>query len=108
MPFTKKAKDYLLKAICGKDFVPQGLVEINRYFRLYGPIHFDFIKEGDAIVGVSKDFKFGSIVTSGKNLKELDKNIKDAILTSFEIPSSYAKEAHIKNFNEQQKEYALA
>jgi len=90
MPFAKQAKDYLLKAICGKDFVPQGLVEINRYFRIYGPIQFDFKKEGDVTVGISQNFQYGSIITSGKNAVELDKNIKDAILTSFEIPSSYA------------------
>lgn len=108
MPFTKKAKDYLLKAISGKDFAPQGLVDINKYFRLYGPINFEFKKESDAIVGISTNFRFGSIVTSGKDIKELDKNIKDAILTSFEIPSSYAKEANIKNINEHNQEYALA
>lgn len=107
MPFVKKAKDYLLKAISGKDFSPHGLVEINRYFRIYGPISFDFKKEGDVIVGISQNFKYGSIVTSGRNLEELDKNIKDAILTSFEIPSSYSKEANIKNINEH-KIYALA
>ena len=108
MSFTKKIKDCLLKAISGKDFSPQGLVEINRYFRLYGSIHFDLKKEGDVIIGVSKDFKLGSIITSGRNSKELDKNIKDAILTSFEVPSSYAKEVAIKNLNEHNQEYALA
>lgn len=107
MPFAKKAKDYLLKVISGKDFAPQGLVEINRYFRIYGPISFDFKKEDGAIVGMSQNFKYGSIITSGKNFEELDRNIKDAILTSFEIPSSYSKEANIKNINEH-KMYALA
>lgn len=107
MPFAKKAKDYLLKAISGKDFVPHGLVEINRYFRIYGPINFDFKKENGVIIGISQNFHYGSIITSGKNLEELDKNIKDAILTSFKIPSSYSKEANIKNVNEH-KIYALA
>lgn len=107
MPFAKKTKDYLLKAISGKDFAPQGLVEINRYFRIYGPINFDFKKEDGVIVGISQNFKYGSIITSGKNFEELDKNIKDAILSSFEIPSSYSKEANIKNINEH-KMYALA
>ena len=107
MPFTKRAKDYVLKFISGKEFVPQGLVEINRYFRLNDPINFEFKKEDNAIIGISKNFRFGSIVTSGKNLEELDKNIKDAILASFEIPSSYAKEANIKNTNERHQEYAL-
>jgi hypothetical protein len=107
MSLTKKTKDYLVKFISGKDFVPNGLVEINRYFRHYGPINFEFKHEGGVIIGISQNFQYGSIVTSGKDFKELDKNIKDAILTSFEVPSSYAKEADIKNINEH-KAYALA
>lgn len=107
MSLTKKTKDYLVKFISGKDFVPNGLVEINRYFRLYGPINFEFKHEGGAIIGISQNFQYGSIITSGRNFEELDKNIKDAILTSFEVPSSYAKEANIKNINEH-KAYALA
>jgi hypothetical protein len=107
MPFAKKAKDYLLKAISGKDFAPQGLVEINKYFRLYDPISFESKQEGDVIVGISQNFQYGSIITSGRTPEELDQNIKDAILTSFEVPSSYAKEANIKNLKEHNA-YALA
>ncbi len=107
MSLTKKTKDYLVKLISGKDFVPNGLVEINRYFRLYGPINFEFKHEGGTIIGISQNFQYGSIITSGKNLEELDRNIKDAILTSFEVPSSYAKEANIKNLNEHTA-YAIA
>jgi hypothetical protein len=109
MPFTKRAKDYALKILNGKDLVPYGLVEINRYFRFYGPIQFEYKHEGGVIIAISQNFQCGSIITSGRNEKELDKNIKDAILTSFEIPSSYAKEANIKNLNENKhKAYAIA
>ena len=109
MSFTKRTKDQILKFLSGKEFSPHGLVEINRYFRLYGPINFDFKKEGEIIVGISKDFQYGSIITSGKDLAELDKNIKDAILTSFEIPSAYSKEANILNLSQNQHQsYALA
>ena len=109
MPFTKRARDYVLKALWGKDFAPNGLVEIQKYFRLYGPIEFEFKKEGNLIIAISRNFQYGSIITSGKNPEELDRNIKDAILTSFEIPSSYAKEAAIKNSNENKHQfYAIA
>ena len=109
MSFIKRSKDQLAKILNGKDVVPQGLVEINRYFRLYGPIQFEFKQSGGAIVAVSKNFQYGSIVTSGKDPKELDKNIKDAILTSFEVPSAYAVEANIQRENEKKSHsYALA
>lgn len=109
MSFSKRAKDYILKLISGKDFFPHGLVEINRYFRLYGPIHFEYKHENGIIIAISQNFRHGSIITSGKDEKELDKNIRDAILTSFEIPSSYFKEANIINLKENKhKAYALA
>jgi len=107
MPLGKRFRDHILKAFYGKGFVPNGLVEINRYFRFHGPITFDFKHEDGRIIGISTNFKYGSIVTHGKDLVELDKNIKDAILTSFEIPSSYSKEAAIKNMNEH-RQYAIA
>jgi len=47
------------------------------------------------IVAVSENFRYGSIVTFAEDEKRLDDKIKDAILTSFGIPSSYAKEAGI-------------
>ncbi len=92
----------------GSSIVPRGLFELNQYFRIHGPISFNFKTEGDEIIAVSTNFIYGSIVTSGKGQKELDENIKDAILTSFEIPSSYAKEAKIYKVSEARKEYALA
>jgi hypothetical protein len=70
-------------------------------------MHFDYKKEGDITIAISKDFRCGSIITSGKNSEELDRNIKDAILTSFEVPSSFAKEANIINTGKD-KQYALA
>ena len=87
MSLTKQAKDYVVKLLNGKDFVPAGLVEINRYFRLYEPVRFDFKQENGTIIAISQNFRYGSIITSGRNEQELDKNIKDAILTSFSIPS---------------------
>ncbi len=109
MPFAKRAKDYILKFISGKEFVPHGLVEINRYFRFYEPIEFEYKQEGDITIAISQNFQHGSIITSGKNPKELDKNIRDAILTSFEIPSSYSKETKLINLRENKhKAYAIA
>ncbi len=59
-------------------------------------------------VSVSTNFKYGSIIAHGKNDKELDNNIKDAILTSFEVPSSYKKEAAIMREGERRDSYVLA
>lgn len=87
---------------------PQGLVELNRYFRYYKPINFKYEHKDGLIVAISTNFQYGSIITSGKDEAELDKNIKDAILTSFEIPSSYAKEASIQNEKDRQGNYAAA
>ena len=106
MSLVKKTKDQLLKLLYGKDFVPRGLFELDQYFRMNGPMHFDYKKEGDITVAISKNFRHGSIVTSGKNKEELDRNIKDAILTSFCVPSSYSKEARIVNTGKD-KQYAL-
>lgn len=107
MTLIKKTKDQLLKLLYGDDFVPRGLFELDQYFRTNGAIHFDFKKEGELTIAISNDFRYGSIITSGRNSEELDKNIKDAILTSFEVPSSYAKEANIINTGKD-KQYALA
>lgn len=107
MSVKKIAKDYLLKKLWGQDSVPQGLYDLSEYFRHYGPIRFNHKVENDGcIVAVSEDFVYGSIVTHGKNDKELEANIKDAILTSFDIPSSYAAEASIAKVGENR--YALA
>ena len=108
MHIFKKMKDSFIKFILGSKTVPQGLFELSQYCRMFGGIHFDYKKEGGEIIAISSGFKLGSIVTSGKNEKELDKNIKDAILTFFEIPSSYRKEAKICKVGDGQREYAIA
>jgi len=108
MSIIKQLKDRIGKAMLGANTVPRELFELVNYFRLNDAIKFEFNEEGDEIVAVSKNFRFGSIVTSGRNEKELDENIKDAILTAFDLPSAYKKEASVYNKNSKQKEYALA
>lgn len=108
MSILKKTKDQLLKFALGSATVPRGLFELDQYFRLHDPINFQYEKKDGLIIALSTNFRYGSIVTSGRNEGELDKNIKDAILTSFEIPSSYAKEAKIHKVGDGRKEYALA
>lgn len=108
MKLSKVVKDYIIRQAFGKDSIPRGLYELSEYMRHNKAIVFDFHKEDGIITAVSKDFRFGSIITHARNEEELDKNIKDAILTSFEIPSSYKREANIKRVGEQVKEYALA
>ena len=89
--------------------VPSGLYDLSEYFRLYHSIQFDnHISEDGHIVATSTNFKYGSIITSAADPKELDSKIKDAILTSFEIPSSHAQEASIQKVGERSTEYALA
>ncbi len=88
MSLLKKTKNIILRGIFGASVVPRGLFELNQYFRIYHSIDFDFKRTEDGLVAISKNFKYGSIITSGRDEKELDRNIKDAILTSFEIPSS--------------------
>lgn len=106
MSIIKKLQDNLIKLLFGNIAVPRGLYEMNRYFKNNGSIEFKYAEKDNLIVATSTNFRYGSIITSGKNKKELDQNIKDAILTSFEIPSSYSKEAGIHKVGE--KEYAFA
>lgn len=109
MGFFKMIKDQLIKAILGKSAVPRGLFELGQYFRHHGPITFKYEQGEDGrIIAISENFRFGSIVTSGKDKEELDKNIKDAILTSFDIPSSFKDEAGIYKIGDAQEKYALA
>ena len=108
MAITKKIKDQLIRLLNGKDGVPRGLFEMDKYFRLYGPIRFEDKHKGDRIVAVSVNFNQGTIITSGDNKEDLDNNIKDAILTAFEIPSSYASEARVHKLDDKQGEYAIA
>ncbi len=108
MNLLKVTKDKAIKALLGKATVPSGLYELNKYFRQYGPIEFKHHKDDGLIISVSTNFKYGSIIAHGRNLEELDKNVRDAILTSFEVPSSYKKEAAIVKEGERQNAYALA
>lgn len=95
MSIFKVLKDQIHKALLGKNSVPRELFDLAQYFVLHGPIHFEFKQEGDVIVAVSTNYRLGSIVTSGKTREELDQNIRDAILTSFDVPSAYAPEANV-------------
>ena len=112
MNVLKVIKDYIGKAILslfiGGKTVPRELLELSDYFRHYGVIHFDFKQEGNKTIAISSDFRHGSIVTTGTSREELDRNVKDAILTSFDLPSAYQQEADIKRVGEKAGEYALA
>lgn len=86
---------------------PRGLVDLNYYFRAYGKIIFRLEEQEDgSVVAMSQNFRYGSIITQAASRSELDEKVKDAILTAFEVPSSYAKEAGVQCVGE--KEYAFA
>ena len=114
MAILKVTKDYLSKGtfrlitkyFLGKEYIPVGLYELSEYFRNHGAINFESHQEDGEYVAVSTNFIFGSIITYGKDKKQLDANIKDAILTSFDVPSSYSQEASIVKVDEEK--YALA
>jgi len=108
MKFSKVLRDHLLKALNGPKVVPVGLVELQRYFRNYGPIKFNHHREDGELIAVSENFRYGSIMTAGKTDEELDRHIKDAILTSFEVPSAYAKEANLVREGKEAHRYAAA
>lgn len=96
MSVVKIAFDRLLRAVRGKGYVPTGLFELSQYFRQFGSIKFKFSQEHGRLIAISENYRYGSIITSGGTPEELDTNIKDAILTSFSVPSSYAKEAKVR------------
>lgn len=107
MSLYKQTKDQLIKFMLGKASVPSGLSELNHYFRVYGPIHFRHeIQDDGAIVAISDNFRYGTIITSAQSVDQLDEKVRDAILTAFDVPSSYAKEAAIKRTDA--PEYAFA
>lgn len=110
MSLLKQSKDQLLKFLNGPKYVPSGLFELSKYFYSYGPIKFDYKKEGDSWIGISNDFRFGKIISSGRDQEELESNIKDAILTSFDVPSSYIKESGVQKLGNRgtEKAYAIA
>lgn len=107
MSLYKEAKDQVIKFMFGTTSVPIGLSDLHNYFRIYQPINFRVEKQEDgSLVAVSENFRYGSIIAHAKNPNELSEKIKDAILTAFEVPSSYAKEAAVHRTDE--KEYAFA
>ena len=107
MSLYKQAKDQFIRVMLGKNSVPSGLVELNRYFRYNDPIIFRYEKQEDgSIIAISDNFRHGSIITHAERQEELDEKIKDAILTAFEVPSSYAKEAGVHRVGD--KEYVFA
>ncbi|MEK7103492.1 MAG: hypothetical protein AAB870_04060 [Patescibacteria group bacterium] len=115
MAIIKVTKDYIARILqetadrlAGIPHVPKSLYELVQYFRREGPINFTYHQEEGVLVAVSTNFRYGSIVTSGKNSSELDTNIKDAILASFDLPSAYAKKVQLYKVGEQKTEYALA
>lgn len=107
MSLYKQTKDKIIRFMLGSQAVPSGLSELHRYFRVYGPINFRFEKQEDgSFVAISDNFRYGSIITRAGTIKDLDEKIKDAILTVFEVPSSYAKEADVRKM--ESREYAFA
>lgn len=104
----KSIKDTLIKYFSGSHLLPEEILAASEYFRHFGPIKFEYKKENNLIIATSTNFQWGTIVTSGHNLRELDRNIKDAILTAFSVPSTYADKLQIHNVDERQKKYALA
>lgn len=107
MSLYKQTKDQLIKLLLGKASVPSGLSDLHHYFRTYEPINFRTEKQEDgSIVAISENFQYGSIITHAQDTNELNEKIKDAILTAFDVPSSYAQEAAIRRTDE--KEYAFA
>jgi hypothetical protein len=99
----KQLKDRAARLILGGDTVPSGLAELHHYFRTYEPIHFKYEKQDDgSLVAVSDNFRYGSIITRATRQEELDEKIADAILTTFEVPSSYAKDAAVHRVDRQQ------
>lgn len=107
MSIFKTVKDNISKFLMNKNYIPKEIFDMKDYFRCNGPINFEIKKENNLFIAISKDFRCGSIVTEANTIEDLDKNIKDAILTSFDIPSSYAKEANIINTKDN-KVYATA
>ena len=102
-------KDFVIRALMPKGVVPEGLVELFRYGKSYGPIKFNFSRGQDGSwIAESENFRHGVIITSAENMEALDRNIKDAILTAFDIPSSYARAAKIVREGEKKSEYAVA
>jgi len=110
MQYSKKIKDNLFKIlfqISYKNFVPKSVFDVHEYFRIYPAIQFMYKKEHGKYIAISENFRYGSIITSAETIEQLEKEIEDAILTAFEVPSSYAKEVKIHKIGNQERKYAL-
>lgn len=108
MTIAKQIKDGIIKFFWEGNMVPLELFELSQYFRNNGAINFDFKKDSDGIVAISNNFRQGKIIASAKTENDLDENIKDAILTAFEVPSSYRKEAGVHKVGKEDHSYAFA
>lgn len=108
MSIIKEVKDKLIKVLYGKGSVPRGLVELNEYFRLYDDINFEVKEKNGKYIVRSTNYRYGSIMTVCDTKEEIEKNIQDAILTSFSVPSSYAAEAKLKRVGVNKQTYAFA
>jgi hypothetical protein len=107
MSIYKQAKDRMIRFMIGKNAAPAGLVDLNHYFRVYGPIRFRHeTQEDGSVIAMSENFRYGSIMTRADVPSELDEMVMDAILSAFEVPSSYAKEAGVHRVGN--TEYAFA
>ena len=107
MSFSKQIKDWVIKMTDGQAG-QLAVRELRHYFTIYGPIRFTVRQEGGLLVAVSANFHHGNIVTYGKEQKELDQNIEDAILTAFDVPAVYKQEAHLQRLNSEEPLYAVA
>lgn len=65
-------------------------------------------ESGKYFLAKSTNLDKGQIITSGANLIELDKNIKDAIYTAFNVPAYYCDYSKINNMNEPARELKYA
>lgn len=112
MSLMKSIRDKAAKVLFSGFYVPGGLLEWKLYSRDFGGINFRIEQKDGVFFATSNGFRHGSIITSGSSIEDLDVNIRDAILTAFEIPSSYAKEADIKRQGErrpaQETQYVAA
>ncbi|MEK7648291.1 MAG: hypothetical protein AAB400_00040 [Patescibacteria group bacterium] len=112
MGILKQTRDYAIRLLNGRESVPRGLFESQQYFRQYDPIFFRTERQGDgSIIATSENFRYGSIITHSQTEEDLNEKIKDAILTAFEVPSSYAKEANIQQVDRvgnENKQYAFS
>lgn len=112
MNYFKLIRDKLVRVLLDmasfQAIVPKELADLHEYFRSYGALKFDLHQSEDGWVAVSNNFRYGSIIANGRTPQELEKNIPDAIMTAFDLPSSYSKEAKLHKVMDQKEGYAFA